>query len=306
MKILLIGDLHLRSLSDRPKYRLDDHYTQQFQEFSEIRDIAATNKVDMMISLGDVYDNTRVSHQLISDTLAFCKNLPCVWASLIGNHDCGAYITSDRNNGLGVLMESGAVEKLDEMVFEKEKVVIRGIHAYLDPRNGDYWFPEQYKDYFKLVCSHNFIIPHQVPFEAVLPSQVRTNAQIVALGHYHKAFSHMEGNTLFINGGSISRWAVNEIWQPQVLLLDTVTGIVTPIQLKISKDYREIFDLNSVMEIKSTEMNLQNFVNSLNNTQFDQQDILSVVQKAGKDQNIPEPILTLALEKIGKAQEELH
>lgn len=306
MKILLVGDLHLRSLSDRPKYRLDNHYEQQFQELSEIRDIAAANKVDMMINLGDVYDNTRVSHQLISDTLAFCKNLPCVWYSLIGNHDCGAYITSDKNNGLGVLMESGAVERLDEVVFEKEKVVIRGIHAYLDPRNGDYWFSDQYKDYFKLVCSHNFVIPHQVPFEAVLPSQVKTNAQIVALGHYHKAFSHMERNTLFINGGSISRWAVNEIWQVQVLLLDTVTGIVTPIQLKTSKDYREIFDLNSVMEIKSTEMNLQNFVQSLESAQFTELDIEQVVLTKGKEQGILKEILDICLDKVAKAKEELR
>lgn len=306
MKILLVGDLHLRSLSDRPKYRLDNHYESQFQELSEIRDIAVANKVDMMISLGDFFDNVRVSFSLVNDVISWCKSLPCTLFSLKGNHDISSYVIEDRNNGLGILLEAQAVERLDEVVFEKEKVVIRGIHAYLDPHNGDYWFPDQYKDYFKLICSHNFVIPHSVPFEAVLPSQVRTNAQIVALGHYHKAFSHMEGNTLFINGGSISRWAVNEIWPVQVLLLDTVTGIVTPIQLKSAKDYREIFDLNSVMEIKSTEMNLQNFVDSLNNTQFDQQDILSVVQKAGKDQNIPEPILTLALEKIGKAQEELH
>jgi predicted phosphodiesterase len=306
MKILLVGDLHLRSLSDRPKYRLDNHYDQQFQELSEIRDIAAANKVDMMISLGDVFDNTRVSHQLVSDVLNFCKTLPCTWHSLIGNHDVNAYVINDKSNGLSVLMEAQAIERLDELVFEKEKVVIRGIHAYLDPRQGDYWFSDQYKDYFKIVASHNFIIPHQVPFEAVLPSQVRTNANLVALGHYHKAFSHMEGNTLFINGGSISRHAVNEIWAPQVLILDTVTGIVTPIQLKSSKDYKEIFDLNSVMEIKSTEMNLQNFVNSLESAEFTEQDIFQVVLTKGKEQGILKAVLDICLNKVQKAKEELR
>jgi hypothetical protein len=39
-------------------------------------------------------------------------------------------------------MEAQAIERLDELVFEKEKVVIRGIHAYLDPRQGDYWFSQ--------------------------------------------------------------------------------------------------------------------------------------------------------------------
>ena len=306
MKILLIGDLHLRSLSDRPKWRLDNHYESQFQELAEIRDIAKANKVDMMISLGDFFDNVRVSFSLVNEVISWCKTLPCTLFSLKGNHDISSYVIEDKNNGLGILMEAQAVERLDEIVFEKEKVVIRGIHAYLDPKQGDYWFDDKFKDYFKLVCSHNFIIPHQVPFDAVLPSQVRTNAQIVALGHYHKAFQHIEGNTLFINGGSISRWAVNEIWTSQVLLLDTVTGIVTPIPLKTSKDYREIFDLNSVMEIKSTEMNLQNFVDSLENTQFDQQDIFQVVLTKGKESGILKEILDICLDKVAKAKEELR
>ena len=307
MKILLIGDLHLRSLSDRPKWRLDDHYASEFQELSEIRDIAAANKIDMMISLGDFFDNVRVSFQLVHEVISWCKTLPCTLFSLKGNHDISSYVIEDKNNGLGILMEAQAVERLDEVVFEKEKVVIRGIHAYLDPRQGDYWFDEiKYKDYFKLVCSHNFIIPHQVPFDAVLPSQVKTNATVVALGHYHKAFSHMEGNTLFINGGSISRWSVNEIWATQVLLLDTVTGVITPIPLKTSKDYREIFDLNSVMEIKSNEMNLQNFVDSLENAQFSEIDVSQVVLTKGKEQGILKEILDICLDKVSKAKEELR
>jgi DNA repair exonuclease SbcCD nuclease subunit len=294
-------------LSDRPKYRLDNHYEQQFLELSEIRDIAAANKVDMMISLGDFFDNVRVSFSLVNEVISWCKSLPCTLFSLKGNHDISSYVIEDKNNGLGILMEAQAVERLDEIVFEKEKVVIRGIHAYLDPHNGDYFFDEiKYKDYFKLVCSHNFVIPHQVPFDAVLPSQVKTNAQIVALGHYHKAFQHMEGNTLFINGGSISRWAVNEIWPVQVLLLDTVTGIVTPIQLKSSKDYREIFDLNSVMEIKSTEMNLQNFVDSLESAEFTELDIEQVVLTKGKEQGILKEILDICLDKVNKAKEQLR
>jgi hypothetical protein len=88
--------------------------------------------------------------------------------------------------------------------------------------------------------------------------------------------------------------------------LDTVTGIVTPIPLKTSKDYREIFDLNSVMEIKSTEMNLQNFVDSLENTQFDQQDIFQVVLTKGKESGILKEILDICLDKVAKAKEELR
>lgn len=306
MKILLIGDLHLRSLSDRPKWRLDNHYESQFQELGEIRDIAAANKVDMMVSLGDFFDNTRVSFQLVNDVVAWCKTLPCSLFSLIGNHDINAYVTSDRNNGLGVLMESQAIERLDELVFEKEKIVLRGIHAYLDPKQGDYFFDDKFKDYYKIVCSHNFCIPHQVPFDAVLPSQIKTNAQVLVFGHYHKSFSHFEGTTAFVNPGSISRWAINEQWQPQVFILDTLTGMITPHQLKSSLPASEIFDLASAAELKSNEMNLQNFVQSLESAQFTELDIEQVVLTKGKEQGILKEILDICLDKVAKAKEELR
>lgn len=305
MKVLLFADMHLRSASDRPKWRIDDHYESQFAELNEIRDIAQANKVDLIISLGDFFHNTRVSYQLVTDVLNWCGTLPCSLYSIVGNHDVNAYVTSDRNNGLGVLFESGAVQQLDELVFDAQKVIIRGIHAYLDPRNGNYLFDDKYKDYFKLVASHNFIIPHQVPFEAVLPSQVQTNATAVVLGHYHKAFNHLEKATLFLNPGSISRWAVNEQHQPYVFILDTAAGVFNPVQLKSSLPANEIFDLVGAAEMKENEMNLQTFVDSLENTSFDNVDVEQVVLTEGTKQGILRVILDMALAKVQQAKEQI-
>lgn len=305
MKILFFADMHLRSKSDRPKWRIDDHYISQFSELEEIRDIAKSNKVDLIISLGDFYDNVRVSHQLITDTLAWCKTLPCSIYSIVGNHDVNAYVTTDKNNGLGVLFESGAVEELKELIFEDQKVIIRGINAYLDPRKGDYMFDPKYNNYCAIVASHNFIIPHEVPFDAVLPSQVQTNANIIALGHYHKTFNIYEKNTAFINPGSISRWAINEQHQPQVFIVDTANGVISAVTLKNSLPANEIFDLAGAAEMKSTEMNLQTFVDSLENTQFDQADIEHVVLTEGSKQGILKQIVDMALAKVQQAKVEL-
>src|SRR6185295_11562940 len=234
MKILFFTDMHLRSASDRPKWRIDDHYKQQFAELQEISSIAKDQKVDLMVSVGDFFDHTRVSHQLVTDTLNWCKTLPCSLYSVVGNHDVNAYVTSDRNNGLGVLFESGAVERLDDLVLDDKKVVIRGVHVFIDPRQGNYMFDSQYKDYFKIVASHNFIIPREVPFDHVLPQDVKTNANVIVLGHYHQCFHMFHNNTAFVNPGSISRWAVNEQHQPQVFIVDTEknAGMITSFPLK--------------------------------------------------------------------------
>jgi len=125
------------------------------------------------------------------------------------------------------------------------------------------------------------------------------------LGHYHKAFSHMEGTSLFINPGSISRWAVNEQHQPQVLLLDTLTGTFAPIVLKRSLTAHEIFDLAGAAEMKATEMNLQNFVQSLESTSFENVDVENVILTEGSKQGILKGIIDIALAKVQQAKVEL-
>jgi predicted phosphodiesterase len=258
------------------------------------------------VSLGDFFDHTRVSHQLVTDVLKWTRQLPCYTCSIVGNHDVNAYVTTDRNNGLGVLFESDAIHQLKELVFDEQKIIIRAVDVYLDPHQGDYFFTEKkHEDYFKIVASHNFIIPHVVPFEAVLPSQVKTNADIILLGHYHKSFTHQEGTTTFANPGSISRWSINEQHQPQVFILDTETRVVSVVKLKSSLPASEIFDMTAASELKSTEMNLQAFVDSLENTSFDNVDIENVVLTEGKKQNVPAGIIDMSLEKIRKAKEEL-
>lgn len=306
MKFLLFSDQHLRSASDRPKWRVDDHYKTQFEELEEVSLIAKSNKVDMIIGLGDLIHHPDVSHTLVSDIMNWCKTLPCAFYTIVGNHCCYAYRTNDlKSSALGVLFESGAINRLDELVFEKEKVIIRGIHANLDPRIGNYFFDKKYKDYYKLVASHNFIIPHTVPFDAILPNQIHTNANLVALGHYHQRFEHIENSINFINPGSLSRWAINEQHQPQVLVLDTVTNTIIPIALKCSRPANEIFDLLAAAEMKSTEMNLQNFVDSLENTSFENVDVEQVLLIEGKKQQIDQNIVNRALVKVQQAKIEL-
>jgi predicted phosphodiesterase len=257
------------------------------------------------VSLGDFFDHTRVSHQLVTDVLKWTQSLPCYTCSIVGNHDVTGYVTTDRNNGLGVIFESGAIHQLTETVFENEKVVIRGVDVFLDPRQGNYMFGKEYDEYCKIVASHNFIIPHQVPFDAVLPQDVKTNATIIVLGHYHKAFQHFDGKTSFLNPGSISRWAVNEQHQPQVLIVDTKAGTYINVPLRTSRPASEIFDLTGASELKSVEMNLQAFIDSLENTSFDNVDIEQVVLAEGAKQNITKNVLDAAIAKVQQAKLEI-
>ena len=306
MKFLLFSDQHLRSASDRPKWRVDNHYETQFRELEEVSSIAKINKVDMIIGGGDTIHHPDISHSLVTDMMNWCKSLPCPFYSIVGNHCCYGMRTQDlKSSALGVLFESGSIGRLDELVFEKEKVIIRGIHANVDPRVGNYQFEEKYNDFFKIVVSHNYISPKSLPFDFVYPKDLKTNADIVYCGHLHHGFDHMEGKTRFINGSSLSRWKIDEQHQPQVLIFDTMTRIVTPIELKFSRPANEIFDLAAAAEIKSNEMNLQTFVDSLENTQFDQADVEQIILQEGKKQQIAQEIVDMALSKVQQAKVDL-
>lgn len=307
MKILYFTDIHLRSQSDRPKFRIDDHYVSQFEELKEIRDLAVTHNVDLIISGGDTIHHPDVSHALIGDIINWCKTLPCAFYTVVGNHCCFAYRTEDlRSSGLGVLFESGMIGRLDELVFEKEKIVIRGIHAFLDPHQGNYIFDDKYNDCYTIVVTHNYISKDPQIFDHYLTKDVVTNANLILSGHLHQGFNIFEKNTAFVNPGSISRWAINEQHQPQVLIVDTAMGVIAAVPLKSSQPANEIFDLAGAAEMKATEMNLQTFVDSLENTQFDQADIEQVVLTEGSKQGILKQIVDMALEKVQQAKVELR
>lgn len=59
-------------------------------------------------------------------------------------------------------------------------------------------------------------------------------------------------------------------------------------------------------ELKATEMNLQTFVDSLENTSFSEIDVEQVVLTEGSKQGILKGILDMALEKVQQAKVELQ
>jgi DNA repair exonuclease SbcCD nuclease subunit len=271
-----------------------------------VKELAKINKVDLILCGGDLFHTAVGSHSLLTDLMTWLKSLPCSFYSVQGNHDIHAFQLTDTNNALNVLFESGLVEKLDEVVFEKDKVLIRGIPAYLNPKEGNYIFEEKWKDYYKIIVSHNYISKVPQIFDCYLTKDIVTNANLVLSGHLHQGFSDIQGNTQFINPSSIARWASNETHQPQILILDTNTRQIKRIELGCSKKAEYIFDIESIREIKSTEMNLQNFVQSLEGASFENVDIENVVLTKGKEQGILKEILDICLDKVSKAKEELR
>lgn len=306
-RFLFLTDTHYRD--DKPKGRTDDIMKAQFDELGEVLEICRDEDVDAVLHGGDFFNTKKPSHRLVVHILDWCKLLARPVIGVIGNHDITGYnLESVENSGLGVLFESGAVERLDAAEWEKDKIVIKAVHSSLKFET-DYMFDSKYDDYVKIIISHNYVIPaDDMPWGFIHPKDIKTNANLVLCGHYHTPFDYSDGKTRWINPGSISRWKLTERDHiPQVLLITVEKGEAKVVYqpLKTAKPGNEIFDLDTVEAQKQQERNIAQFAQSLEETSFQDIDIEQVVLTKGKEQDVPVPILDLILKKIREAKEVL-
>ena len=307
LKFLFFTDSHFRD--DKPRGRTDDIMKSQWAELGEILTICRDQDVDAILHGGDFFNVKRPSHKLLVHILDWCRTLNLPIYGAIGNHDISAYnLDTVDNSGLGVLFESGALNRLDQEVFEKEKLVIKSVHSELHFQSH-YMFDELHKDFTKIILSHNYIIPMEtVPFEFMHPRDVKTNANLVLCGHYHEPFDYMSGKTRWINPGALSRWSLSERNNAPTVLLITISEgrlSVEPIQLKSSKPGNEIFDEEFIKNQKQHDLDIKQFVKSLEETSFDTVDIETVAKKVGADQGLSESILDIVIKNIQNAKEAL-
>ena len=306
MKFLFFTDSHLRD--SRPRNRIDDFYKSQFEELGELANLVLEHDVDALLCGGDLLHVPKPSHELVRDLIGWAKYINVPIYSVIGNHDTVGYqMDAIGSNGIGVLFESEAFHELTEKVFEEEKIIIRGINAKVQEDGYGYEFEPKYAGYTRLIVSHNYIIDAEsMMFDFMQPKNVPTNADLILLGHYHHPFQTQVKNTQFINPGALSRWGIDEANRiPTVLLIEIANGIVDVkhIPLACAKKAEEIFDLNKVGVEKDKEDQLKSFMDSLENTSFETNDIEALVLAAGKNQGVEERILNKSLEKIREAKE---
>jgi len=308
MKLLFYSDTHYKDHA--PKGRIDNVMESQFDELRDILEISREHEVDCLIHGGDFFDNRKPSHQLVVHLLDWFKLLDKPVYTAIGNHDLLGYnLDSVKNSGLGVLIESGAVDKINsDLVWESDKVIIKAVHSTL-AFETQYMFDERYKDYLKIVISHNYVIPTEtMPYGFIHPRDIQTDADLVLCGHYHTPFDHVEGKTRWINPGAISRWSTTDRDKvPQVLLVEVKDGkyTVTHIPLKSSRPGHEIFDVELIEANKTHDKDIAEFARSLESVSFQAVDIEGMIKQLGAEQQIEQPILDIILDKITEAKEVL-
>jgi exonuclease SbcD len=316
-RFLFLTDTHFRDV--QPKSRIDDIRESQFAKLAEILEIVREYNVDAIYHGGDFFDNKRPSHKLVADLIDWSRQVGVPIHCTIGNHDVTGYnLESVNNSGLGVLFESQALIPLDKVAYDRDKIVVQSVHVNANAKtNFDTAYvigDEKYRDYVKLIVSHNYVIPIEVPFDGfVHPKDIKTNANLVLCGHYHEPFEYDTKNTKWINPGPLCRWRSSDRFKkPEVLLIDVGWDVdeekgyhVRHIPLKSVKPADQVFDVVALETEQRQEDDIKKFVNSLEQTSFQDIDIENIIRQTGIKQEIPIEIIQEALDRVKQAKEVL-
>lgn len=306
MKYLYFQDGHVKGIN--PSSRIDNYYESWIMKFKEILFLAKEHKVEAIIDGGDLLDTPMVSNSIIDEILDLVEanGIPIyvMWGNhtLIGHHKETSNGTSlahmfrrcklfkDCSGGC----EVGSDFHIDFIDYDhniEEKLKTNGIQ--MDTKES----------YWKIAIVHAFITPK--PFLPtvlhVVADDIKTNADLVLVAHYHAVWKKQVGKTTFLDIGCIGRCKISEAdINPTVLLLDCKKRNYEFIALQSAKKGAEIFDLNKKEEQENNEKEMENFINSLKDFKNQELDLRGIIEYIGKEQNIERPVIDRILTKLNE------
>jgi len=304
-KFLYCSDLHGKAKN--PNSRIDNYTESWLTKIKEIQQLAIDNDCRCIIVNGDVFDTPYVSNVLLDDFIDIvenqCTDKKVLWRIVVGNHDL-----------VGCNWEASKVGALAH-VFRRCKLIDRLTTIETDDyyiEGMDYFFGiedsikekglKHDKKTFSVCIPHALII--EKPFfqnaAQVLMKEIDSDFDLVLCGHLHQSFDKTINGTRYLNLNSIGRKSINEQHMPQVAIIDTIKQSVEIIKLKTAKQPEECFDLSHYEEKKANEKGIEEFLASLQGTEWITLDLVGQVEKLHNTGKISLPVKNYLVNKIGE------
>ena len=254
MKLLIIGDLHLRYTA--PINRKETFYNELLNKLEEIKQIQLQNNIDdeNVICLGDVFDDFIIDYaeKIIFDVILYIKG----WTFLVGNHDCKEKNGDIRGTTFGMLVQTGIINVCKRSIINKEFLL--DFYQYYNRQNiynmnfniND----NMYKT--KIAFIHDYIVPNKIANkyhakDVVTCENMKSQYDYIFCGHYHYDYDITCNGTRFINPGALLRKTIADDdmkRKVKVCIFDLYKIDNDPVQyiyLKSCKDYKDVFNINN-------------------------------------------------------------
>jgi exonuclease SbcC len=209
-----------------------------------------------------------------------------------GNHDIeGFTINTLDQTKLGLLYKTGVVKELDrgknpiQLKHQKENlnISIVGQEYYKDIDTGDMSDFEMRNNNpnanFNILAIHGYLCnsPQHPDVKCTQCKDIVTDADVILAGHFHESFEYHGADFSVYNPGSMMRveqTTYNKTHLPQYGILEITNnnGVVqhtyTMHPFKVAEPSEKVFDYTLKNQKKKTLITLENFKNSIANTNF--------------------------------------
>jgi exonuclease SbcD len=311
MKLLFVGDLHLRGTN--PRNRTDKYMDAVSAKLQEVFALAEQHQVRAVLCPGDVFDRPEVATGVLIETMDMMRKCPVNFFTCPGNHDIYGY-NLDTYNRSSLLLLSELVPRLHVLLSPDEPIIFGDTAITFSPytnrmdHDGYGYSPAaRMKDTrLHIHVAHGMLLDHTPPFDRfTLIQDVNTEADIVLSGHDHTGFGvyHRADGKIFCNPGSLTRMSasINEIERTvQVALIDTETKNIELIPLKSAKPGAEVLDRSKIEADQKRQYAMEEFA-ALIQTGSGERVLLNIddiVTTIATQEQLPAEVVAATLKKI--------
>lgn len=308
-KSLYFQDGHFSGVNSA--YYISNYFNDNLLLLDELIELANQYKCDKILDGGDLLHTPEPSYRVLDEIANRVEKGGIPIYSLFGNHASLYHdIKHSRYTGLAHLQKrSDYFRYLGNKFQGLDDCIIQGIeyshNVEEEIKKDGIIFNPKYNDFWKIAIVHAFVCPKKFPYAShVVCSDIKTNADLVLVAHYHSQWKKKVNNTQFIDIGCLGRRSITERdIKPTVLILDTDKREIKEIELKSAKKGSEIFDLSKVSEEKEVNEGLDEFIKSLESKSFQGVNLREKILYAGKELNIDKEPIELLTNKLDKLEQ---
>lgn len=316
-KYLYFQDGHVSG--NNPISRKGDFFADWLVKFDELLSIAKKNKVEAIIDGGDILHSPNPSYKILDEIADRVEKVGIPIYSLFGNH-ASLYHSLEHSayTGLAHLQKRSKLfqylQNINESSLKLNPFHIKVIEYSHNieeelKSNGIIFLADDKKDKesWKIGIVHAFVTPK--PFLPtvmhVVCDDIKTNANLVLVAHYHAVWEKDVGNTKFLDIGCFGRRSISEhVINPACILLDTEKRTHKIIYLQKAKPGVEVFDLETKEKIVDFENQIDLFIADLKDISVQSMDIKGIIEYVGNENKVERPIIDILIDKCKKLEKE--
>lgn len=332
MKILYMGDLHIRGKS--PRNRKDDFKETLKAKLRETFKIAEYNQVKAIICAGDIFDRPEVTIGVLLEFVAVFKESPVPIYTTAGNHDIFGYNLDTYGRTSLRLLEMlvpdfFVINDPNENVFltDGHTSVALSFQPYdqnIDRDGYGYSPGRPATNAYKIHTAHGMLLDHdpKVFDRYTYIGTVKTEAHLVLTGHDHIGYGYYErmDGKKFVNCGAIPRLTASEaeIARSVQVALITVEFIdgeqsgyysdVELIPLRSAKPGIEVLDRSQIEADQKRQYAMDQFATLIQTEDGGKAvvDLDSIIESIAEKEGYTPEVVRIALDKINIARQDIR